>query len=902
MRNENDPFNRSGLSKRTLYEFLRANSDSAASTAHPIHRTPWINKPRSTVPMSFPSTGKPETSAKTALERLAATTGAEVNRAIQVSRIPPPRKEEAINLNSPVKPPPMFGGNTKKRALVVNHIKGSTPERIRKLRIAGDTDKSVSATKSSTCRILTLDDLHKSVLGIDFNSLESSLDTPAPVERRINFFSLDEYKEHQSKILLVETMEGLRQSLSGGFVPASQAQSSINQTGMYSTVNVRVTTAVRKGREFCLLTLKRATDESDQSQSFLSQGDVVLLFKPDSPFLETVSKYGFLTPELSPRGLTSTPEQQVLYGIIERSKPSLVMGRETKSVQLRCPLASKDAPLGYSPSDVGTIGSEFVAVIIHSLLTVEREWAALCALKSTDWFVNDLLARDNDSVVKRSREITATIPSKLLDKLNQSQREAVAHAANRDERLFTLLIGPPGTGKSHTLVSLLECYEYQGMKKILVAAPSNAAIDELMLRFIKATGGRSRVVRIGRHSAVAELKAYCLDQRVVESQQKTEESRYEIYRQRKDKLYSDIAAMNAEINNLGDNGGGGRKAELIRMKERVKAQLDSLKSKEEFHVRVERDSIYKKFLSDAQFIFGTLSSFGSEVIVNNLVGEVDVCVVDEAAQAIEVSSLIPFRFRPKKIVLVGDPQQLPAVVKSTAARRAGFDMSLMERLELTGRYKTHMLTEQYRMDSTIAKFPSGWFYEGKLATADSVLARKSSPVSTLLGSPFSVIDVEGAGDMKQGTSLINPREARVAVDLVRYVITKLGVVSIGVISPYRQQVNMIRSLLSRELEIHRPQLEVDSVDAFQGREKDVIIFSCVRAGGSSESSVGFLADERRLNVAITRARRAVWMIGNTGFLKKYGGPVWQSLISHCNESCSSISSEQLESFLHKSRS
>ena len=186
------------------------------------------------------------------------------------------------------------------------------------------------------------------------------------------------------------------------------------------------------------------------------------------------------------------------------------------------------------------------------------------------------------------------------------------------------------------------------------------------------------------------------------------------------------------------------------------------------------------------------------------------------------------------------------------------------------------------MDAAISEFPSNWFYDGKLATASSVLARAPTLVSSLLGSPLAMIDVDGAGDMKQGTSLINPREARVAVDLVRFVISSFGgnLSTIGVISPYRQQVNLIRNLLARELEAYYPRLEVDSVDAFQGREKDVVIFSCVRAGGSSGSSIGFLADHRRLNVAITRARRAVWLIGSVEFLSRNGGPVWKALISH----------------------
>ena len=332
------------------------------------------------------------------------------------------------------------------------------------------------------------------------------------------------------------------------------------------------------------------------------------------------------------------------------------------------------------------------------------------------------------------------------------------------------------------------------------------------------------------------MKRYSLDALVQGSQEKLETERYKAYKERKTKIHADIQKINDDLVGMAQQGTTtttNNKSELIRIKERLKIQLDALKERELESVKVERDAIYKKYLREARFVFGTLSSFGAENIVNNL-SQVDICVIDEAAQAIEVSALIPLRFSPRRIVLVGDPQQLPAVVKSVAAKRAKLDISLMERLQLIGSVPTHLLCEQYRMDDRIARFPSNEFYQGKLVTSSQVLTRPNPLESVLVSSsPLVFINNTAAGDIKQGTSLINASEARIVVNLVQRIVSSSSS-SIGVISPYKQQVILIRKLLHDLLP--SPMLEIDSVDAFQGREKDLIIFSCVRSSGNS---VGF---------------------------------------------------------------
>lgn len=817
----------------------------------------------------------------TALQRLAQeSTSIGAPKPIRTTTRGPLKREleTAMDLTDNV-PPPMFEPSKKERRITkLSHVKGSTPQRLSKMNSGGANVRPAGASEG---KVLSLDDLHRAVLSVDFSDIDSStsveIDDPYP---RLSFDTLELYKQRQSQVLLTETMEGFRQSLQVGF---SAIGSSAGGSGMYSTLNVSIATVVRKGRDFCLLTL--AGGEGVRQDVSLTQGDVVLLLKPQHDILDVILKRGFTQSVAS----TLLSEKACLFGIVEKNSERSGKGA-AGGIQVKCPMASASFPFGYSPSDAGTVGSEFVAVIVHSLLTVEREWRALCWLTESFWFTRTLLAGDGG--VKRSLKPRESLVEQLLKtKLNESQRDAVEAAAGAAAGSVVSVQGPPGTGKTHTLVTLLTVLRSRGVKRVIVCAPSNAAVDELMLRFLVKTGllksQPGTVLRIGRGSTVADLKQFSLDHIVAESQSQIETERYAQFQQRKDKLFADIAQINAEL----QTATGQRRPELNRTKERVKQQLDQLKLRADESTKVGRDSVYEKYLASCQFLFGTLSAFGSEAVLNNTKSAVDVCVIDEAAQAIEVASLIPLQYQPARLVLVGDPQQLPAVVKSAAAKRARFDLSLMERLELSGSVRSHMLKEQYRMDPEIALFPSKQFYDSRLVTADCVVGRRSSVATSLLGAERSVvfIDTHASGDIRQGTSMINAREGRLAADLARLLVSH-GITSIGVISPYRQQVMLIRNLLTS---VQCADLEVDSVDAFQGREKEVIIFSCVRSGGA-DHSVGFLADQRRLNVAITRAKRALWLIGNVGFLDENGGPVWSNLVSHCKATDSVVDASDID--------
>lgn len=271
-------------------------------------------------------------------------------------------------------------------------------------------------------------------------------------------------------------------------------------------------------------------------------------------------------------------------------------------------------------------------------------------------------------------------------------------------------------------------------------------------------------------------------------------------------------------------------------------------------------------------------------------------IVDEACQSTEMQTLIPFRLAPKRVILVGDQQQLPATTFSSNSESTGYCRSLFERLLDSGFDKT-MLTIQFRMHPKIRAFPSEQFYDGQICDHASIGFR-SAPVTIsnlvrLFTNRVIFFDLEGSDEVYDNKSKCNYEEAdftRVLVDFIARKMSLQGTLKyikgqIGVISPYKAQVRQLYQRLEQlcigQSCAIQDTLEVNTVDAFQGSEKDIIIFNCVRSNneGMLEKSLGFLLDERRLNVAITRPKYFLMIIGNAKTLSK--STVWGNLISYC---------------------
>lgn len=268
--------------------------------------------------------------------------------------------------------------------------------------------------------------------------------------------------------------------------------------------------------------------------------------------------------------------------------------------------------------------------------------------------------------------------------------------------------------------------------------------------------------------------------------------------------------------------------------------------------------LQKKLLESAKIVFCTLSVAGRGNFSEDL-GRLNYLIIDEAGQATEALTLVPLQHRPDRLLLVGDTKQLPATVISEAARSKHYDWSLMQRLYEENDQPADMLTIQYRMHDRICRWPSVQFYDGRLVTAPVVRAARESFAAPcqLLEQPRAFFDLPSKQE-KPGTSYRNKLEAAYILKIVEHIRAVDKVHTIGIISFYSAQVQLLARLLHKYLD---KKTRVSTVDGFQGDECNYIILSCVR----SQFSIGFLKDFRRLNVSITRPMNNLLVIGNLQF-------------------------------------
>jgi superfamily I DNA and/or RNA helicase len=299
--------------------------------------------------------------------------------------------------------------------------------------------------------------------------------------------------------------------------------------------------------------------------------------------------------------------------------------------------------------------------------------------------------------------------------------------------------------------------------------------------------------------------------------------------------------------------------------------------------RLEKEMI-ASVLDNAQVICSTNIGTGHRVLDHR---RFPIVLMDEATQAIEPSSMVPISKGCRQLILVGDHRQLPPTVISNDAQEGGLGRSLFERLIDVG-IKSHMLTVQYRMHPVLREFPSARFYEDKLEDGCSAEERPA-PAGVLWPDwdhPFAFIPITGSEiEEEEGGSRSNPAEAARIYGLVQELLVPGDITpgQIGIITPYSGQVRALCDIFDSNKEREQGQryagLEINSVDGYQGREKEVIIFSAVRS--NPDGIVGFLSDRRRLNVAITRAKRGLIVLGDPQTLRF--DPTWRSWLDWADE-------------------
>ena len=459
-----------------------------------------------------------------------------------------------------------------------------------------------------------------------------------------------------------------------------------------------------------------------------------------------------------------------------------------------------------------------------------------------------------------------------MAKLNEFQERAVQKALNT-EKVF-IIHGPPGTGKTTTLVELIKRCVERG-EKVLATADSNVAVDNLVERLVNEG---LHVIRVGNPVRVLKtIQKHTLDYLISLEPEFDKAKRYyeeiDNLKKEQERYIKPIpryrrGLSDEEIIKRASTGTPVRglnpkvlrsMARWLKIQEKIKELYE--KAKEEEGKAVE------KIIKRAQVICTTNSTAGSEILEGY---EFDRVIIDEATQSVEPSCLIPL-VKGKKLVMAGDHKQLPPTVLSQEAQRA-LSYTLFERLiDLYGEKIYETLRIQYRMNKKIMEFPNKMFYEGKLIAHESVANHTLADLidltkyENLTGklkeviNPENVvvfIDVQGKEKQRKGsTSYFNEEEAKVAKEIVdALLLVGIKAEDIGVISPYEDQVNLLSEIIP-------DRVEVKTVDGFQGREKEVIIISFVRS--NKEGEIGFLKDYRRLNVAITRAKRKLICIGNS---------------------------------------
>jgi superfamily I DNA and/or RNA helicase len=427
-------------------------------------------------------------------------------------------------------------------------------------------------------------------------------------------------------------------------------------------------------------------------------------------------------------------------------------------------------------------------------------------------------------------------PIEFASHLNKSQCEAVQFALS--SRDLAIIHGPPGTGKTTTVVEIIRQAVMRG-EKVLACAPSNAGVDNLLERLVPL--GIS-VVRVGHPARVHEtLQSHTLDA-LIEN----------------DEMMDLVKDYMREAERLTKQSNRYTRAKPHPgYRQQLREEIRDLR---EAARRLERQ-VSDGILDGAEVVCAT-TTYDPAVLGDRLF---DLAVVDEACQSTE-PGIWPVVLRANRIILAGDHCQLPPTVLSTEAATEGFAVSMMERLVRDlGHSVTRQLTVQYRMHCDIMGFSSNEFYANSLVADASVANHVLEDIvgmmpSELTATPLLFIDSAGANWDEQlepdGESKLNPEEGRLLLKLLEELIeTGLNPRDIAVIAPYAAQVRWLRD------HYRGAKVEIDTVDGFQGREKEAVLISMVRS--NAEAEIGFLGDQRRMNVAMTRARRKLIVIGDS---------------------------------------
>jgi hypothetical protein len=534
---------------------------------------------------------------------------------------------------------------------------------------------------------------------------------------------------------------------------------------------------------------------------------------------------------------------------VQQSWQAVVCGRFDHSIQIACnELPEVDDHLRIDlSSDEMTLKRQLGTLNAMKIATgrAAKLREVLLGTAPARFSERRLNSSPNQAIIDKANELG----NDLLRPLNPSQQRALKLALSAED--IAIIHGPPGTGKTTTVVEVIRQAIARG-DKVLAMAPSNTAVDNLLEKLIEHDVD---AVRLGHPARVLpHLRTHSLDL-MLENDDSMEVVRDMI--REAEGLFQKADRFTRSRPPAG-------------AKRDMRATARQLKSDAR---KVERQ-IIENILDRCHVICATLSGD------LQLVGDrfFDLAIVDEACQSTEPGCWIPV-LRSERLILAGDHCQLPPTVVSDDAARQGLGLSMMQRLVEAADKHAHpitaMLETQYRMHASIAGFSSQYFYDGRLVADDSVKSHRLCDLPNVnetefTAQPVTFIDTAGSGFEEEieedGLSKLNLGEANLVMHQLGEILESgVGPEQIAVIAPYAAQVRLLRRLSQENSAL--PQLEkveIDTVDGFQGREKEVVVISLVRSNALGE--IGFLGDTRRMNVAITRARRKLIVIGDSATL------------------------------------
>ena len=524
--------------------------------------------------------------------------------------------------------------------------------------------------------------------------------------------------------------------------------------------------------------------------------------------------------------------------IIFTEKPGNNNEKRTKSINGTVSYVDGDRMVVVVPDGTDTVGMQTASSLYVQLGFDETTYRLMFEALDRTISARGRLGYLRDLFYSNQKAETFTFAPLSFPFLNVSQERAVNEVLRAKD--VAVVHGPPGTGKTTTLVEAI----YETLRRenqVLVCAQSNMAVDWISEKLVDRG---INVLRIGNPTKVNDKMLSF-----------TYERRFESHPD-----YPQLWAIRKTIRQL--------RANRKRGDHSFHQKMERLKEREiELELRI-RNQLF----GEARVIASTLVGSANRLLDGMKFGTL---FIDEAAQALEAACWIPIR-RATRVILAGDHCQLPPTIKSIAAMKGGLDKTLMQRIVERKPEAVTLLKMQYRMNEDIMRFSSDWFYNGQVEAAPMVKYRGILDLDKAIEWKDTSGDASHEEFVGDNFGRINKEEAQLTLLTLAEYFVRIGRqriiderIDVGIISPYRAQVQYLRHLI-KKTDFYKPFrkiIAVNTVDGFQGQERDIIVISMVRS--NEEGQIGFLRDLRRMNVAITRARMKLLILGDSATLTRH---------------------------------